>query len=248
MKPVLMIPARLNASRLPGKPLADICGKPMIVRVWEKAVEADLGPVVVACDDPSIARVVEDAGGKACKTPSDLPSGSDRAWHALQQIDPEGHHDAVVLVQGDLPLIDPNHIRVSLEPLLTPETHIATLATEIKAPEEKSDPNVVKIALAQNSPGTSHPLTRRALYFSRSLIPSGVGPHYHHVGLYAYRRDALKKFVTLPPSSLEQQEKLEQLRALEAGLRIDVRLIEGIPLGVDTEKDLEQARLLIRGR
>lgn len=241
MNPIIIIPARLGSVRLPQKPLADIEGKPMIVRVWEQAIKAQAGPVVVACDHPLIQKTIETAGGKAVLTDPDLPSGSDRTWAGLLTADPQETFDTVILLQGDLPLINPDHIRVALDPLTRPEVHIGTLAAEITQEEDKINPNVVKIALARQSENNSA-RCYQALYFSRSLIPSGSGPHYHHIGLYTYRRNALAQFVSLKPSSLEHQERLEQLRAMEAGMRIDVRLVNEIPSSVDTPEDLEKVR------
>jgi 3-deoxy-manno-octulosonate cytidylyltransferase (CMP-KDO synthetase) len=244
MNPLLVIPARLASTRLPGKPLADIGGAPMIVQVWRRAVEAGLGPVVVACAEREIAAAIEQAGGTAILTRADHPSGSDRIFEAVGKLDPERRHDAIVNVQGDLPLIDPAAIRVALEPLADPEVDIATLAAPIADEGELASPNVVKIAAGFAAGAT----IARALYFSRVAIPGGAGPHYHHIGLYAYRRAALEKFVRLPPSPLEKRESLEQLRALEAGMRIDVALVDTVPFGVDTPADLLHARRLMAAR
>ncbi len=242
--PVVVIPARMASTRLPGKPLADICGLPMIVQVWRRAMEADVGPVVVACAEEEIHDAVVEAGGQAVLTRPDHPSGSDRVHEALGRIDPDGRHDAVVNVQGDLPTIEAGAVRRALAPLADPGVHIATLACEISREEEKDNPNVVKAVLSLN-PGRD---IARALYFSRSTVPSGDGPLYHHIGLYAFRRDALERFVALPPAPLERRERLEQLRALEAGMRIDAALVDTVPLGVDTPADLERARrMLARG-
>jgi 3-deoxy-manno-octulosonate cytidylyltransferase (CMP-KDO synthetase) len=242
--PVLIVPARLASTRLPGKPLADICGAPMIVQVWRRAMEAALGPVVVACAEREIATAVEAAGGKAVLTRPDHPSGSDRIFEAVTQLDPQRQHDIVVNVQGDLPLIDPAAIRAALAPLDDPAVDIGTLAAPIEDDEERGNPSVVKIACAF-APGAT---VTRALYFSRLPIPYGGGAHYHHIGLYAYRRAALERFVALPPSPLEQRESLEQLRALEAGMRIDVALVDTVPFGVDTPADLARARELMAAR
>lgn len=242
--PVLVIPARMASTRLPGKPLADIGGAPMIVHVWRRATEAALGPVVVACAEREIARAVEAAGGTAVLTRSDHPSGSDRIFEAVMQLDPSQRHDVVINVQGDLPLIDPAAIRAALAPLAEPQVDIATLAAPIENDEERGNPSVVKIA-AGFAPGAT---VARALYFSRLPIPHGGGAHYHHIGLYAYRRAALERFVALPPSPLEKRESLEQLRALEAGMRIDVALVDTVPFGVDTPADLARARELIAVR
>ena len=236
--PIVIIPARLASQRLPDKPLADIAGEPMIVHVWRRAVKADIGPVVVACADAAIADAIAAAGGKAVLTDADHPSGSDRVFDALSQLDPAGRHDVVVNVQGDLPTIDPAVIGAVLEPMQNKAVDIATLAAEITDPAERSDPNVVK-AVVGLAPGAR---IGRALYFSRAAIPSGDGPLLHHIGLYAFRRAALAQFVALPESPLEQRERLEQLRALAAGMRIDVALVDTVPDGVDTPADLEKAR------
>jgi 3-deoxy-manno-octulosonate cytidylyltransferase (CMP-KDO synthetase) len=242
--PVLIIPARMASTRLPGKPLADICGAPMIVHVWRRATEAALGPVVVACAEREIAAAIEAAGGTAVLTKPDHPSGSDRIFEAVSQFDPAGKHDVIVNVQGDLPLIDPAAIRAALAPLAEPAVDIATLAAAIEDDAELGTPSVVKIA-AGFAPGLN---VARALYFSRVALPHGPGPHYHHIGLYAYRRTALERFVTLPPSPLEQRESLEQLRALEAGMRIDVALVDTVPFGIDTPADLMRAREMMAAR
>jgi len=239
--PVIIIPARLAATRLPGKILADIHGEPMIVHVWRRAVESGVGPVVVACADREIAKAVEAAGGQAVMTDPEHPSGSDRIFEALSTIDEAGAYDAVVNVQGDLPAIDPNLIKGVLAPLVDESVDVATLAFEIIDAEEAAKLNVVK-AVVSFAPGKN---IGRAINFTRVAAPNGEGPLYHHVGLYAYRRSALERFVTLPPGELEQREKLEQLRALEAGMRIDVALVDTVPPGVDTPADLEQARVML---
>ena len=238
---LILIPARMASTRLPGKPLADIAGLPMIVQVLRRAEGARLGPVVVACDDETIATAVEKAGGRAIMTRADHPSGSDRIFEALGVVDPQGRVRIVVNVQGDLPTLDPTDLAAALTPLKDAAVDIATLAAEIKKPAERTNPNVVKVVGSQVSPGRL-----RALYFTRATAPSGDGPLYHHIGLYAYRRAALERFVKLPPSPLEQRERLEQLRALEAGMRIDVTIVDTVPLGVDTPEDLETARSLLR--
>jgi 3-deoxy-manno-octulosonate cytidylyltransferase (CMP-KDO synthetase) len=241
--PLVLIPARLAATRLPNKPLAEIAGVPMIVHVWRRAIEAGIGPVVVATDTGAIAEVVEAAGGVAVMTRADHPSGSDRLAEALEIVDPEGHHDVVVNVQGDLPSIDPRAIAASVAPLADRAVDIATLCAVITRAEEADDPNVVKLV--------GHPVAAgrlRALYFTRARAPWGEGPLYHHIGLYAYRRTALTRFMALPPGSLETREKLEQLRALEAAMRIDATIVEDLPLGVDTPADLERARALLSAR
>jgi 3-deoxy-manno-octulosonate cytidylyltransferase (CMP-KDO synthetase) len=239
--PIILIPARLESTRLPNKVLADIHGKPMIVHVMERAREVDIGPVVIAAGDEEIIAAVREAGGDAILTDPAHPSGSDRIFEALTLFDPDGTHDAIVNVQGDLPTIDPNSIQAAFDVLAEPEVDIATIAAEIKVPEERSNPNVVKAVFAVKPPDS----VGRALYFTRATAPTGDGPLYHHIGLYAYRRTALKHFVALPPGVLEQREKLEQLRALEAGMRIDVALVDTVPLGVDTPADLTRARAML---
>ena len=246
ISPVVLIPARLGSTRLPDKPLADIHGRPMIVHVWERACEAGIGPVFVAAGEPAIADAVIKAGGQAVLTRSDHPSGSDRIFEALGRIDPGGHFDAIVNLQGDLPTIDPALIRRVLDPLSDPAVDIATLAVVITREEERTNPNVVKaVAPFDRTKGRE---IARALYFSRSTVPSNAGPHYHHVGLYAYRRAALERFVKAPPGILELREKLEQLRALELGMRFDVALVDTLPLGVDTPAELERARQILAAR
>jgi 3-deoxy-manno-octulosonate cytidylyltransferase (CMP-KDO synthetase) len=239
--PVILIPARMKSTRLPGKPLADICGQPMIVQVWRRAMEAGLGPVCVAAAEPEIAEAVTKAGGNAVLTDPDHPSGSDRIFEALRKIDPGSRHDAIVNLQGDLPTIDPAMIRRVVDPLADDAVDIATLAVAIARDAERTDPNVVK-AVAAFEAGKA---IARALYFSRATVPANEGPHYHHIGIYAYRRAALERFVALPPGLLERREKLEQLRALEAGMRIDVALVDTLPLGVDTPAELERARAIL---
>jgi 3-deoxy-manno-octulosonate cytidylyltransferase (CMP-KDO synthetase) len=242
--PLLVIPARLASTRLPDKPLADIGGAPMIVQVWRRAVEAGLGPVIVAAGERAIAAAIEAEGGQAVLTRPDHPSGSDRIFEAVTLLDPTRRHDVVVNVQGDLPLIDPLAIAASLLPLADPAVDIGTLAAPITDAAELAASSVVKVA-AGFAPGAR---IARALYFSRLPVPYGAGAHYHHIGLYAYRRAALERFVALPPSPLEQRESLEQLRALEAGMRIDVALVDTVPLGVDTPVDLARARQLMAQR
>lgn len=238
--PIVLIPARMASTRLPGKPLADIAGAPMIVQVMRRAEEANLGPVAVACSEQEVADAVTKAGGRAVMTDPDLPSGSDRIWAALQTLDPDGHHDAVINVQGDLPTLDPALLRAALS-ALADGVDISTLICEITDEAEKTNPNVVKCAVGLSAGQT----VGRALYFSRATMPTGDGPLYHHIGLYAYTRAALKRFVDLPPGVLEQREKLEQLRALEAGMRIEAALVDTVPLGVDTPADLKRARALL---
>jgi 3-deoxy-manno-octulosonate cytidylyltransferase (CMP-KDO synthetase) len=237
---LVLIPARMAASRLPGKPLLDIAGLPMIVHVVRRAEAAGIGRVAVATDTPEIAAAVTTHGGEAVMTRADHPSGSDRIHEALGKLDPERGVEFVVNLQGDFPTILPDDIRSVLGPLADPAVDIATLAAEIHTEEEASNPNVVK---AIGSP--LGPRRLRALYFTRATAPSGDGPRYHHIGLYAYRRAALERFVRLPPSPLELQEKLEQLRALEAGLRIDITIVDTVPRGVDTPADLETARQIL---
>jgi 3-deoxy-manno-octulosonate cytidylyltransferase (CMP-KDO synthetase) len=240
---LILIPARMAATRLPGKPLADIAGTPMIVHVLRRAQEAEIGPVVVATDAPEIALAVENAGAQAVLTRADHASGSDRIFEALAQVDPQGRVKIVVNMQGDLPTLAPAAIAAALSPLADAAVDIGTLAAEITVAGERTDPNVVKVVGTPLAPGRL-----RALYFTRASAPAGEGPLYHHIGLYAYRRQALERFVKLPPSPLERRERLEQLRALEAGMRIDVALVDGVPLGVDTPEDLENARAVLTGR
>jgi 3-deoxy-manno-octulosonate cytidylyltransferase (CMP-KDO synthetase) len=258
-----MIPARLAATRLPGKPLADIHGLPLIVHVWRRAVAAELGPVVVACAEPEIADAVTAAGGRAVLTRPDHGSGSDRIFEALEALDPEGRHDAVINLQGDLPTVAPEVLHAVLAPLAEPAVDIATVVARITDPEERVDPSVVKAALvfSQSEPG---PESAPGAGGSRTPIPWAGGdpggdrggdrggdpewPLYHHIGLYAYRRAALARFVALPASGLERRERLEQLRALEAGMRIDAALVDTVPLGVDTPADLARARELLAPR
>jgi 3-deoxy-manno-octulosonate cytidylyltransferase (CMP-KDO synthetase) len=240
---LVLIPARMAATRLPGKPLLDIGGLPMIVHVLRRAEEAAIGRVAVATDTPEIAAAVMAAGGEVVMTRADHPSGSDRIHEAMRTIDPDGRAGIVVNLQGDFPTIAPEMIRAALPPLDDPAVDIATLAAQIHTEEEDRAPSVVK---AVGSPVGPNRL--RALYFTRATAPHGDGPRYHHIGLYAYRRAALERFVALPPSPLEQQEKLEQLRALEAGMRIDITLVDSVPRGVDTPADLETARRILEPR
>ena len=240
---LILIPARMAATRLPGKPLAEIAGTPMIVHVARRAQEAEIGPVVVATDAREIAVAVEKAGGRAVLTRSDHASGSDRIFEALARVDPQGRVKIVVNMQGDLPTLAPAAIAAALTPLDDTAVDIGTLAAEITVAGERIDPNVVKVVGSPVAPGRL-----RALYFTRASAPAGEGPLYHHIGLYAYRRRALERFVKLPPSPLERRERLEQLRALEAGMRIDVALVDSVPLGVDTPEDLEKARAMLTGR
>jgi 3-deoxy-manno-octulosonate cytidylyltransferase (CMP-KDO synthetase) len=239
--PIILIPARMASTRLPGKPMADIHGEPMIVHVWRRAMEARLGPVVVATDNASIKQAIETAGGNAVMTGLHHQSGSDRIWEAVGIADPRGRHDVIVNVQGDLPTLDPGVIRTAMLPLDNTAVDISTLAAIIRREPEKTDPNIVKMIGTEIAAGRY-----RALYFTRATAPTGGGPLFHHIGLYAYRRAALERFVRLPPSPLEVREKLEQLRALEAGMRIDVMEVDTVPLGVDNPHELERARELLR--
>jgi 3-deoxy-manno-octulosonate cytidylyltransferase (CMP-KDO synthetase) len=240
-EPLILIPARMASTRLPGKPLADIHGEPMIVHVWRRAMEAKVGRVAVAAAEADIVDAVRKAGGEAIQTDPDHPSGSDRIYEALTTLDPGKTHPVIVNVQGDLPTLDPNLVRGVFETLAQSGADLATLVTEIVEESERTNPNVVKAVVAL-APGRCE---GRALYFTRATAPWGEGPHYHHIGMYAYRRAALERFVKLPPSPLEKREKLEQLRALEAGMSIAVRVVDAVPLGVDTPQDLERARQLI---
>ena len=237
---LVLIPARMASTRLPGKPLADIAGVPMIVHVLHRAQAAGIGRVAVATDTPEIAAAVTSHGGEAVMTRPDHPSGSDRIFEAMEKLDPEGKAEIVVNLQGDFPTISPQNIRDVLAPLDDPAVDIATLAAEIHTEEESLNPNVIKAVGTRVAKGRL-----RALYFTRATAPSGDGPRYHHVGLYAYRRAALERFVKLPPSPLELQERLEQLRALEAGMRIDITIVDTVPRGVDTPADLETARKIL---
>jgi 3-deoxy-manno-octulosonate cytidylyltransferase (CMP-KDO synthetase) len=241
---VILIPARMASTRLPGKPLADIAGEPMIVHVWRRAMAAKLGRVVVATDAPEIAEAVEKSGGAAVLTRADHASGTDRIHEALANVDPGRRVEIVVNMQGDLPTLDPASLAAAVAVLVDDAAvDIATLAAEIRKAEERDNPNVVKVV------GTPvGPSRLRALYFTRTTAPAGAGPLYHHIGLYAFRRAALERFVTLPPSPLEQREKLEQLRALEAGMRIDAAIVDTVPLGVDTAEDLATARAMLTNR
>jgi len=241
VKSIVVIPARRAASRLPDKPLAEIAGEPMIVHVWRRALEAECGPVLVATDSDAVQDAVASAGGTAVLTRLDHVSGSDRIHEALQETDPDRDYEVVVNLQGDLPTIDPLLVRKCVEALEEGEADIGTIAAEISCEEERTNPNVVKVV--------GSPLSRggilNALYFTRATAPYGDGPLYHHIGLYAYRRAALERFVGLPPSPLETRERLEQLRALEAGFRIHVGLVDTAPLGVDTPADLARAREIL---
>ncbi|KRB59202.1 3-deoxy-manno-octulosonate cytidylyltransferase [Rhizobium sp. Root708] len=240
---LVLIPARMASTRLPGKPLADICGLPMIVQVALRAKEAEIGRVVVAVDEQEVFDVVAAAGFEVIMTRQDHQSGSDRIYEALMKVDPEGRAKFIVNVQGDLPTIEPETVRAALRPLEDPAVDIGTLTIEIEDEADKTAPHIVKIV---GSPLSASRL--KALYFTRATAPYGDGPLYHHIGLYAYRRSALERFVTLTPSVLEKRESLEQLRALEAGMRIDVEIVDTVPLGVDTPADLEKARRILATR
>lgn len=237
MSALIIIPARMASTRLPGKPLADIAGQPMIVHVLRAAEAAKMGPVLVACAEEEIKDAVERAGGAAELTDPELPSGSDRVREAAERFDPDQNYDIVVNVQGDMPTLDPALIRTIIAPLLdNDDIDIVTAAVPTTDAREIADPNVVKAVVAENG---------RALYFTRAAVPSGEGPVLHHLGVYAYRRKALNAFCDLPPSPLERRERLEQLRALEAGMSIHVCLVDAAPHGVDTEADLERAREIL---
>ncbi len=239
-KTLILIPARMQASRLPGKPMADILGDPMIVHVWRRAVESGVGEVVVATDHLDIKQAIEHVGGRVVMTRADHESGSDRIFEALQLVDPDRHYETIVNLQGDLPSLEPDLVKACLGPLTEPMVDMATLGVLIEDEQERTNPNVVKVI------GTPVQKSRlRALYFTRATAPYGEGPLYHHIGIYAYRRKALERFVTLAPSVLERREKLEQLRALENEMRIDVAIVDTVPLGVDTRADLEKARQLL---
>ena len=230
----------MHATRLPGKPLADIHGKPMIVHVWRRAAEANAGRVIVATDSTEIADAVKGAGGEAVMTRADHASGSDRIHEAVMKVDPARTAEIIVNLQGDLPSLDPLLVSQCIAPLASEETDIATLAAVISEEDERTNPNVVKVV------GTPIGENRlRALYFTRATAPHGDGPLYHHIGIYTYRRASLERFVLMPAATLEKREKLEQLRALEAQMRIDVAIVDTVPLGVDTPADLERARRLI---
>jgi 3-deoxy-manno-octulosonate cytidylyltransferase (CMP-KDO synthetase) len=240
---LIVIPARMQATRLPGKPMVDIAGEPMIIHVWRRARAAEIGRVVVATDTQAIMDAIRNAGGEAVMTRADHASGSDRVFEALNRVDPDAETEIVVNLQGDLPTLDPKLVRACMAPLANKGPDIATLAVEITDEDERTNPNVVKIVatpLAEEG-------RMRALYFTRATAPHGEGPLYHHIGIYAYRRAALERFVALPPSPLEIRERLEQLRALENGMRIDVAVVDTVPLGVDTPADLARARRLLGG-
>ncbi|WP_338331845.1 3-deoxy-manno-octulosonate cytidylyltransferase [Acetobacter sp. LMG 32666] len=241
MPPLVVIPARLASTRLPGKPLADIAGRPMIVHVLDAALKADIGPVVVAAAEPEICNVVTSAGGTAILTDANLPSGSDRVWQAVQALDPHGQYNTIINLQGDLPTLEPNTLRAVLGVMDNPAFDIGTLVAPIASEEEATAASVVKVACHFDQTTQQ----AAALYFSRQPIPWGQGPLWHHVGIYGWRRPALARFVQLPPSGLEKRESLEQLRALEDGMRIGCARIAIAPFGVDTPQDLERARRLL---
>ncbi len=252
--PIILIPARMASTRLPNKPLAMLAGVPMIVQVWRRAMEADCGRVVVAAAEVEIADAVAAAGGEAVLSDPDLPSGSDRIHQALMRIDPQGDYDTIINLQGDLPTLDPHLVRTVLD--ILPGFDMSTLVAEITDPAQRDNPNIVKAVLSMAAPeaGTAQKVTKkidasqrtgRALYFTRASAPAGDGPLFHHIGIYGYQRAALEKFIALPPSPLEQRERLEQLRALEAGMRIAVACVDTIPIGVDTHEDLALASTLL---
>ncbi len=238
MNPIVIIPARMASTRLPGKPLADIAGTPMIVRVWRQATDAGIGPVLVAAAEAEIARAIETAGGAAVLTDPALPSGTDRVFAALEKFDVKNVHDVIVNLQGDLPLLDPAQLRIVVDTLEASAADIATLAAPVADEADSDNPNVVKPVIAWNADGS----LGRALNFTRVRAPYGPGPVFHHIGIYAFRRAALARFVALAPSPLERREQLEQLRALEAGMSIAVARVDKVPLSVDTEADLARAR------
>ncbi|NTJ41012.1 3-deoxy-manno-octulosonate cytidylyltransferase [Agrobacterium larrymoorei] len=242
-KAIVLIPARMASTRLPGKPLADIGGKPMIVQVAMRAREAGAERIIVAVDDEQVFQAVKNAGFDVTMTRKDHQSGSDRIYEALQKADPSGSAEFIINVQGDLPTIEPETIRASLRPVEDTSVDIATLTVPITDEDEKTNPSIVKIV---GSPLSDTRL--RALYFTRATAPYGNGPLYHHIGLYTYRRAALEKFVSLKPSPLEMRESLEQLRALEAGMRIDAEIVNSVPLGVDTQPQLETARKILSSK
>ena len=241
LNPIVVIPARLQSIRLPNKPLAEMGGKTMIEHVWRRCVESNCGPVLVAAAEPEIADVITACGGDVILTDPDLPSGSDRVWAAVSQFDPSGTYNAIVNVQGDLPILPPDYVTKSLEPLNNPDVHIGTLVTAIHSADEKNNSSIVK-AFTEFEDGQT---TSRALTFTRTSAPWGAGANYYHIGIYAFRRDALEQFVGASPTPLEKREKLEQLRALEMGMRIDVALVDGVPMSVDTPEDLEKVRAVL---
>jgi len=238
---LIIIPARMEASRLPGKPMKDIAGEPMIVHVWRRALEAELGPVLIATDHQEIKNAIDQVGGHCVMTNTDHASGSDRIFEALESFDKEKKYNKIINLQGDLPTLEPDLIKACAALLDDEAVDVSTLAVKITEQEERTNPNVVKMI---GSPVTKE--HQRALYFTRATAPSGDGPLYHHIGIYGYKRKSLETFISLPPSYLEKREKLEQLRALEAGMRIDVAIVETLPIGVDTRQDLEKARSILK--
>ncbi|MCE3255379.1 MAG: 3-deoxy-manno-octulosonate cytidylyltransferase [Rickettsiaceae bacterium] len=245
MKKILtIIPARMASTRLPNKPLANILGEPMIVRVFKQAKKANLGEIIVACDSAEIAEEIKKIGGTAIMTDPNLPSGTDRIFAALQKLPNNKEFEIILNLQGDLPVIDPLVIAKCVEAAMNTDADIATVASVIKNPEEITNPNVVKIAIAS----FDDKKLGRALYFSRASIPHGAGEYYHHIGIYAYKRNALEKFVNLNPSDLEKRESLEQLRALENGMKIAVQIVDSHPLSVDTKEDLEKVKNFLETR
>ncbi len=248
-KLIVTIPARLAATRLPNKPLADIHGRPLIVHVWERVVAAigSVDQVIVAAGDAEIVDVMQSAGGRVVLTDQDLPSGSDRVFRAIQEIEKQDGItlEHIINVQGDLPTLAPELVKKTAD-LLQDGSEMASLVAEIKDPREIDNPNVVKAIVSWDEASTKQEKVGRGLYFTRAAAPSGDGPYYHHIGIYGYQRDALEKFVNLPPSTLEKREKLEQLRALEDGMTIRLACVDTIPLGVDTQEDLDKARKILQ--
>lgn len=242
---IILIPARMASTRLPGKPLADIAGEPMIVHVWRRAMEADIGDVVVAAGEKEIVSAISAVGGKALLTGPNHESGSDRIYEALEKVEASKPYDIVVNLQGDLPVIEPATIARCLEPLREPAVDIATLGAIITDPAEVENPNVVKIITGDKLENAKKSAIIRARDFARVLPADYNGPHIHHIGIYAYRRTAIKTFVAMPQSVRENQVKLEQLRALDAAMRIDAALVDDVPFGVDTPEDLERARAIL---
>jgi 3-deoxy-manno-octulosonate cytidylyltransferase (CMP-KDO synthetase) len=242
MTPIILIPARMGSTRLPGKPLAMIGDAPMIVHVWRRAIESEVGPVAVACSEDAVFDAVRAVGGTAVMTDPDLPRGSDRVHAGLLAVDPQGRHDVVINLQGDFPMLPPALLRQVLAPLADPAVDVGTLVTPVRNAAEAAASSVVKAVCAFRGPAEVAP----ALYFSRAAVPWGDGPLWHHLGVYAYRRAALERFVTLPESPLEIRESLEQLRLLEAGMRIGVARTDAVVFGVDTPEDLERARRILR--
>ena len=248
-KLIVTIPARLAATRLPNKPLADIHGRPMIVHVWERVVAAigSIDQVIVAAGDAEIVDVMQSAGGRVVLTDPDLPSGSDRVFRAIQEIEKQDGItlEHIINVQGDLPTLAPEIVKKTAN-LLQDGSDMASLVAKIIDPREIDNPNVVKAIVSWDAASTKQEKVGRGIYFTRAAAPSGDGPYYHHIGIYGYQRDALEKFVNLPPSTLEKREKLEQLRALEDGMTIRLACVDTIPLGVDTQEDLERARKILQ--